>query len=450
MILTFRRLLAISTLAVVAGAIFADELTIDLAIQRAVDGDQQVRLLERQLREQLEELGLKGYLDKISLTLSGSVTGDDDEETDSVRSGSAILAASLEIIPQITIDGSISATDSSLEVPGADEDVVTGSVGVTVLPLAVASRRPRERLAARSTAVEVERARNAAVIAATTALFDLVEASETAGISDQEVDVAERVLEATLTRHERGLATDSELTNARQAARRALQARVRNALAVERGVATNQLRLGLEDALTSVPDIATIGIDEWESRALRFLSTVSAAELATRDFAVAEARLALEVDELDRRDARLFDPSFTLTASTDLPDREYEIAAEITLSPSQWDATEVADARADLAHSQSELAIAIRLAEFDAISAINELRFAVEDLGAAERAVSDATVAVEEAQFRLERGGITQLESDQARLQLDRANVDLVIARIAVVRRYMAIEFGYRPESTLE
>ena len=425
----------------------AEELSIQSVAARAIETDHQVVLLERRLRTQLEDLGLKGYLDEISLTLSGSITGDDDDATDNVQNGTGVLSASLEIIPQIILDGSLTATESSLETPGDEEDdIFSGSVGLTVLPLARSSRRARERLAAETTALELQGAANAAALSATTGFLDLVEAGEAIRIRELEQVVAERVLETTEVRHERDLATDTELAGARSSARAAAQAVLRSQIALERALAEVSLGLRLDDSQIEVPGYAALGLEEWETRAKAFLQSISPDSLAERDLTALQAKMSVRLEELDRRDARRFDPSFSLTASADLPALDYRIGAEIVVSPSQWDSGAVADAEADLLDAQTESAISKRLAQFDARAAIAEVQFAADDLQSAEAALATATTALDEAAFRLERGGITELERDQAELDAIRAADDLAVARIRIVRQYLAIEYGYAPE----
>jgi len=78
-----------------AGA--AAVLTLELAADLAVGADNQVAVLQRHLQDQLDDLGIAGYLDDISLKLTGSMGG--DVNTPLSASGSAVLSAGLENRP---------------------------------------------------------------------------------------------------------------------------------------------------------------------------------------------------------------------------------------------------------------------------------------------------------------------------------------------------------------
>ena len=167
-----------------------------------------------------------------------------------------------------------------------------------------------------------------------------------------------------------------------------------------------------------------------------------AAELAEGDVAVVRAVQDVRSAQVDLESTHRFTPRLSVTASGGLPDWQYSVGAELTVSPADWDGTAIRDAQSDLAFAEREYGYAVRIAEYDAISALNELRFSLDDLDVARDDLSDNQQGFAEAEFRFGRGDITQLALDQASLGVAEAEHDVTMAMLNVVRRLMAIEYG--------
>lgn len=439
---TLGRVLCLTAL-VICTPLAAEPLTFESVVELATRADHEIDVLERRLRDQLEDLGLKSYLDEISLRLSGSLNGDSDAETDATVEGAAVLSGSLEIIPQLILDGSLEAADTSAEVPGASDDVFTGTLGLTLLPLADPAGKDRERLLAESTSIDLEAAMSGVASQAALLLVNVVEAELNLVMLREEQAIAERVLTNTQTLHERDRATDAELDGAEAAARTGERQIVRALLDIDRTKESLASDLGLPVDALEFPAVDDLDLEERIVEAQNLLNSTSAAELTLQDGDVRKSELDIRSAQLDVDAARRFDPTISITASAELPDFSYSVGAEVVLSPSQWDAEEVTDAQANLDNALSEYDAALRLAEYDAQAALNEIRYALEDLGFATEHLEDAQHDLEEADFRLSRGAITQLERDQAELAVVQAEHAVVLARIKVAQQLLSVQYGY-------
>lgn len=420
-------------------AMAATSLTLELVAELAVGADNQVIVLGRRLQDQVDDLGISGYLDDISVRFSGSVGG--DAGTPPAGSGSAVLSAGIEIIPQLTVSGSLAATGSAAGSQGS-ADPLTGSVGLSFNPFADPTGRDRAELAAESTAADLADARARAAYRAIGSLIDAVSARMELELLTIGQEIAVRSLADVLALHERERATDQQLASAeeivRVGARRIVRAelsrdRDREALAREIGVAAESIE---------IPPADELDLESHISAAADLLESMSAAELAEGDVAVLHAAQNLRSAQLDLKSAHRFTPRLSITASGGLPNWQYSVGAELTISPADWDGAAVQSAESDLAFAVGEYEYALRIAEYDALSALGELQFSMDDLDVTRGDLADTRRDLAEAEFRFGRGDIPQLALDQTGLAVTEAEHEVFAAMLNVARRLGAIEFG--------
>ncbi len=422
-------------------------LTFGKVAELAVDADNKVTVLRRSLADKLDELGLSGYLDDITLTLSGSIGGSAEQSLGG--DGTARLSAGIDIVPQLTHAGSLSAHDSFHSGPdaepvpaGSDDSPLAGSVSVAYRPFADPTRSEREQLAADSTAADLDAAIRAARYKAIGVFSDALSAQLEVALLSEQQRINQRALGTTQALHDRDRATDEQLDAAEDAVREGARRVVRAELAAERALEALSQTTGLPAEEITLPAAVELELDQWAEVAQTTLQEAQKTDLAITDSEVAKTRLEVESARLDLDAARLFTPDITVSASAGLPDWQYSVSAEVVLSPSQWDGSAVSDARSDLAAAEQAYDYAVRVAEFDVAEALGELEFAVSDLEVAASDVADARQDLAEAQFRFNRGDITPLALAQAELTVLSTDHALVKARLAVVSRLTAVQYA--------
>ncbi|MCK4514984.1 MAG: TolC family protein [Spirochaetaceae bacterium] len=432
--------LLLSAVTVAGQETAAASLTLELAAELGVDADNQVVVLQRHLGDQLDDLGIAGYLDDISLKLSGSVGG--DINTPVSTGGSAVLAAGVEIIPQLILSGSLTATASTVTSPAGGPDPLTGSVGLTLNPLADPTGRDRAELAAESTATDLAAAQASAAYRAVGSLIDAVSARMELELVVLQQEIAVRFLANTQALYDRDRSTDQQLASAEDAVRTGAERIVRAELSQGRAQEVLSREIGVAADSIRIPTVGELNLGSYVGAAAVVLECVSAGEIAEEDVAVLDAALDVRSARLDLESTHRFTPRLSITASGGLPDWQYSVGAELTVSPADWDGSAVRDAESDLAFAEQEHNYAIRIAEYDALAALNELQFSLDDLEVAEDDLADAEQDLAEAEFRFGRGDITQLALDQAGLTVTETEHDVTMAMLSAVRRFMAIEYG--------
>ncbi len=432
--------LLLSAVTVAGQETTAASLTLELAAELGVGADNQVVVLQRHLGDQLDDLGIAGYLDDISLTLGGSMGG--DVNTTLFGSRSADLSADVAVIPQLTVSGKLTATGSTGTSPAGGPDPLTGSVGLTLNPLADPTGRDRAELAAESTATDLAAAQASAAYRAVGSLIDAVSARMELELLVLQQEIAVRSLANTQALYDRDRSTDQQLASAEDAVRTGAERIVRAELSQGRAQEVLAREIGVTAKSIRIPTAGELNLESYVGAAAVVLESVSAGEIAEEDVAVLDAALDVRSAQLDLESTHRFTPRLSITASGGLPDWQYSVGAELTVSPADWDGSAVRDAESDLAFAEQEYNYAIRIAEYDALAALNELQFSLDDLEVAEDDLADAEQDLAEAEFRFGRGDITQLALDQAGLTVTETEHDVTMAMLSAVRRFMAIEYG--------
>ena len=439
-VVTLVAALMMSAVTVTAQEAIDGFLTPEHAAELAIKTDNQVALLQRKLQDQLADLGISGFLEDISVRLSGSLGGNAD--TAPSAAGSAALSAGIEIIPQLTLTGNIAASGSIAGTQADGPDPLSGSVGLSFNPLADPTGRDRDKLAAESTAVDLAYATGSAAYGAIGSLLDALNAQMELDLLVKQQDLAVRSLANTRALYDRDRANDQQLTSAEDAVRTGAERIVRAELSLDRAYEVVARDVGIPSEAIRIPAADELDLDPYVAGAAELAGSLSAAELAELDVAVFRAAQDVRSAQLDLESIHRFSPRVSISASGGLPNRQYSVGAELTVSPADWNGTAAEDARSDLAFAEREYDYALRLAEYDALAALNELQFSLDDLEVALGDLADARQDLAEAAFRFGRGDITQLSLDQTQLGVAEAEHEVTGAMLNVVRRLMAIDYG--------
>lgn len=436
-------LAAMGTGAVAQDGPAATPLTIETAASLAVASSSSVRSLEISLADQLEDLGIMGYLDGIRLSLGGSLGGspfDENPDTDLTYGSNARLSANLEIIPQLSLSGTLSA-NLLHDGPVAAQDILTADLGLTLSPLADPTGRDQEIIAVDQATIDLSAAIDSASFTAISRLLDAIAAERATELDSQQAAVAEQDLANSQALYERDRISEDQLEASERELRSARQDLLRSELSSDRATASLAQAVGLPVDGVPVVRADAIGFEEVTEAAISFVETADVSEMAEAASGPQLSLLDVRRAELHQQSALVFSPELTVSASAGLPDRTYSLSAEISVSPSDFDFDARKDAEADLADAERAYEYAVLESIFGAQSALMDLEFALEDLDDAAYALGQAQQDLDEATFFSERGEITELEFQQVELDLALAEYNLVAAQISVAKNWYAIEF---------
>lgn len=449
-----RNLLTVAFVLVAATAPVAaqETTTIDLesATALATANSATIVALEREVDAAADALGVGPYRDDVSLSLSGSLGG--DRLSALTAGGSAAIDASVDLLPHLTLTGRLAGSLSTAD-PGPT-DPVTGSVGLTLEPLADAGGDERDRIVYERAVLALESGARSVAYTAVTRLLDAVAARDDLALARAKAALAERRLASVQALAERDRATDDDVEAARDALRSARQARERKALAADRAAWSLADAVGLPRETISLPDWDRLGLAsaaaDVRARAGGRASRPQPDALAEEAPAVRTAALDAQAARVELAAARRFTPDLSAGAQARFPlepegpqqQPRYSLSLDVTVRPSDWDGTARIEAEEDLAFAERALQRARTVARYDARSALLELDIAIEELDAELADLELAGRDLREAAFRFERGDVTRLALDEAELDVAGAEAAVDAARAAVVKRWYAIDLG--------
>jgi outer membrane protein TolC len=414
------------------------QLTVDSAVELAIAADNEIASLEAALADQLYALGWGQYRDDITLRLSGSVEGNADGDLSG--NGSSELSASVQLIPQLSVTGSLSARLTSADGQPGGSDPLSGTVGLQFRPLADAHGDERDELSVEQTRGDIARAVMKVSYSAISRLFSAVEAVESLSLSAAQHDLAVEQLAAIQARYDRERATEAELDNARNSVRSAERQTARNEIALRQAAENLSQVLGLEVTPEDLPGWEDLGLDELLDSVVAHRDEVSTEELALSDSAVVKASYQIASARIDLAAARRFTPNLTISVSAALPDLSYGGQAELSISPSQWDGSAVSDAEDDLEQAQQAYDYAYRTALLGAEMALLDFDYAVADVELAREDLGEAVDTLAETEFRFDRGTVTALAVTEAELAVTRAESSVNSAVAAALKQWHAVD----------
>ena len=414
-------------------------LTIGSVIEKAVATDTDIVDLEQSRDDQLDELGWGQYRDVLSLRLSGSVGG--DLASAPLADGSSQLSAALQVLPQLSLSGSLVArVQTAISGPGT-QDPLSGSIGLTFRPLADASGDDRDELTLRNTEAEIVRETMRTSNQALGLLLAAVEAVESHVLAGQALTVAEQQRASTEALYERERATDQQLVQAESAVRTASQQLLRDEISARRALEELSQLIGETVSVDNLPSWSALGLDDLIAAAMTARSNLTPEVLAQSDSDVEKARQNVEAAEIAVAAARRFTPDLSVSASASLPNFSYQVSAEFLISPSDWSGDDVENAETPLDRANQRYEYALRSATLDTESALLELDIAFTGVDFAREDLADADSALAEALFRLSRGDVTQLAVREAELAVANAQHSFYSALASALKRWATIEY---------
>jgi outer membrane protein TolC len=374
---------------------------------------------------------------------SGAVSGSPGEPFSAA--GDASLSANIELLPQLSVNGSFSAahTDADISVPDPPfSPLLGGSIGLNFTPLADTTERPRDLLEIERTGVQLESAVRAASFAAISRLLDAVMAELQIGLDEMEHSVAEQVLHTTSLLYEKEQATETAYTAAKNTLRSRSHDLLLSSLAAEKTLEYLAQIIAVPVDQFRVPTLKLLELDSLAGQGASFLDSPDLDLLAERAAGVRHAFLDVEEAEIDLSGARVFSPSLSVTASTALPDLDYSVGAQFSFSISDFDLEARDSAQTNLSHTFFAYENRLRMAHLDVRRAILELEFALEELEAARESLAESQLGLAEVQYFAKQGKATELELTQSELSVRIAENNVVSAEIEVASRWFAIEFA--------
>ena len=414
-------------------------LTIESVVEKAVATDTDIVDLHQSRDDLLYELGWGQYRDALSLRLSGSVGGDFVSAPSA--NGSSQLSAAVQVLPQLSLSGSLVARVQTASSGPGIQSPVSGSIGLTFRPLADASGDDRDELTLRNTEAEIIRETMRTSSQALSSLLAAVEAVDSHVLAGQELSVAEQRRASTEALYERERATDQQLDQAVSAVRTASQRLLRDEISAQRAFEDLSQLIGETVTVDNLPSWSALGLDDLVASAVTARSSLTPELLAEDDSDVEKARQNVEAAEISVAAARRFTPDLSVSASASLPDFSYQVSAEFSISPSDWSGDDVENAQTALDRANQRYDYALRSATLDTASALLELDIALSGVDVAREDLADADSALAEAQFRLSRGDVTQLAVQEAELAVANAQHSFYSALASALKRWATIEY---------
>jgi outer membrane protein TolC len=425
----------------------AIHLTFDTVVEKAVSSSAAVSILRDTWEEQVAELGFMGHIQDIGISIGGNVSG--SPPVPFAGDGSAEISTNVDLIPQLSVNGSLTATyiDTDLtqpetQLPDPTNPSLTGAMGLEFTPLADKTGRPRDLLEIERTEVELEAAVHFTSFSAISLLLDAVLSKRQTQLAEMEYSVAEQVLSTTQLLYEKDQATENAYTAAKNAFRSKGHDLLFSRLASERALENLSHAIAVPVDHVSIPTHDQLDLSEILNQAVAFLVSPDIEKLANGSSVVRLASLDVREAEIDFSAARLFSPTFTVTASTALPEVSYTIGAQFGFSVSSFDFEAREDARKNVTYAGDAYENALSLAHFDTREAILTLTFSLEELEAAREALESSRLDLSETQFFVKRGEATDLDLAQSELDVSTAELNVTVAEANVATSWFVIEFS--------
>jgi outer membrane protein TolC len=428
-----------ATLVAAQDAAMEEPLSLDSVSTLAVRRSAEVVRLRRDVDAALDDLGWGAYRDDIALVVNGSARGTSPDDV--AAHADASLDVSVELLPQLTLSGNVTARVDEPE-PPKDTDPLSGSVSVTLRPFADAKGRDRDELALEYAELNLASGSRSVAYRAVSQLLSLVEAQTATPLLESELELARDRLTAVRALAERDRATADEVDAARDAVRKADQTLRRHELAVRRGLDELAQTIGVTSERIRVPGWEALGIERRAAAAASAAEAIEPDELVAAAPDVVRAELDVRRARIERDATAAFSPEISAGAGVSLPGPSYSLSLGLTVRPSDWDGRKRAHAEEDVGFARDAVRDARRIARYAIESALLELDISVQELDAARNDLAIAEQDMVEARFRFDRGDVTPLELRQAELSLARSRQNVETARASVVRTWLGVDLA--------
>lgn len=421
----------------------ASPLTLESVTRLAVREDSRIVELERSVADARDALEWPGQADDVALSLTGGIAGATLTELSSTAA-SATLGAGMELLPQLSVSGSLAATYNDPATPQSPEPL-SASVELTLRPFADAQGRNRDRIALERAQVNLAERGRAVALQAVDALLNAVEAEHALELAVRDVDVTRAEYTAIAALAERDRASREEVEAAADARRAAAQSAARRRLASERAQWELARLTGLGSGELPVPGWDALELGRLVDRARRADPEVEAFARRTADTLLAE--LTLESARVEFAGTYVFTPELSATAGVSLSSAGdsltgpgYSLGVSVVARASDWDGQARRRREEDIALAEQTLDSTIRAQEYALRAALLELSIAIEDLAAAEHDAELAHTALAETRFRYDRGEVSPPALHRRKLIVDEAEYNVHLARATVARRWYTVD----------
>jgi outer membrane protein TolC len=292
------------------------------------------------------------------------------------------------------------------------------------------------------TRVQLESAIQTVSHAAISALLNAIMAEWQTELDELEHSVAEKVLLATRSLYEKEQVTEEAYAEARNALRSRKQETLLSSLDAEKALEILAHIIGIPVGQFRLPGLENLGLAEIADQASVFLDSPDIDKLAGLSVDVRLAFLDVKEAEIDLSAARVFAPSFSVTANTTLPNLDYSVGAQFGFSISDFDLKARDDSLRNLSYAQTFYENTLSMGRLDVRKAILELEIALEELGAARESLAESKIDLAETLYFAGQGEATELESAQSELAVRMAEYAAASAEAEAAGRWFAIQFA--------
>lgn len=409
---------------------------------------------QRAVDDARDALGLPAYRDALSLTLAGDIEG--TTATDFSSDGSATLALDVDLLPQLTLTGSLVARadgPSGPDAPPTDEEPqsldasgdarsapLTASLDLRFTPLADAGRRARDELSLARAVAALERDAREVSFEAIALLVESASLQAETPLAEQRVTLAEARLASTEALAVRDRATQEEVQSARDSERSARQALARHTIALRQAIARLSRALGIPADAFVVPSLSELASATDVATITAALETLDPQQAIAASPSLVSAQHDLQEARINESATLRFSPRITATAGVDAPEFAWSLGVSIQMSTADWDGEAKRQSIEEVTFAEAALEAERTSAELSLEMALVDVRIALEEIEAAAQALALAERDLAEADFRFERGDITRIALDAAELARDEAEVSLARARTTLLTRWYRVE----------
>ena len=393
------------------------------------------------------ERGLESIftLDKTSVGVSSEYGYGEPERDDSGHSLSLTTSASVPVIPQLQLGGSVhfpilgSSLDSAAagtepgteaaasgEVPG-----VSGSVSLTLSPFAGFMDTSKNEAAYEKAVTALEYLENELFFSVESAVLDYLTASKDRDVKNRTLELKEELYSVKKQEYELGEAaipdvSDAldEVTAARQEYYSAENTLISAAQNLRNTVGETQRGIEIAD----ISQAAIDGLIEFRSETLD-----GKGEAAVRSRALDDLFTDLEQLRAELKATKVYDPDFDVSASLSFPDPGFSGTVSFSFSPDDIQNDEVDTLQENILSKEEQLAQERFSLELQRQMFLSRIDANLELMELSRSALKDAELALEEVRFLAQQGERTSLELASAVLDVRSAELRLFQSACDVV-----------------
>lgn len=414
-------------------------LTFDEVVQAALNRSAQLALLELQLSDLMIESGLKGFFNDTSLSVNAGVSGSPDNWL-AGYSGSVQIGTVLEILPQLSVNGNVSAGYGSPSQPGSVP--VSGSAGFLFKPFAATGPLKMENLEISRKKSEITALVQSLSNSAVLKYLDLISGYLDQSMKKEIYELSVKTLIASENLYAAEQILDVEYNTVKQAEVSAGHNLQRSELSYELLLESFSYSTGIPVNEIVIPEFSQFNVMDIISASEQLLEENDINQFLEKSSALQASEFDISAAEIAYSDANIINPQFSVTAGMDFPSMEYSAALSFSLSPAGIAVNEKKAAQIQLSSAQNAFTYNQRVAFLNIQASMNELKFAVENLEAVQFQLSADEKSFTQAEFFRDKGQQTEIQFLQARIDLLASKNDLALTEMNIIRKWFALQFG--------